>query len=69
MLADGHRALVVGHADEERIVWLAEPLVAAEDMDPEVTQFLKATTVAVDGSALKIKLALDPESVVVALDN
>ncbi len=29
VLADGHRALVVGHADEERIVWLAEPLVAA----------------------------------------
>jgi proteasome-associated ATPase len=29
ILADGHRALVVGHADEERIVWLAEPLVAA----------------------------------------
>ena len=32
ILADGHRALVVGHADEERIVWLAEPLVAAEDL-------------------------------------
>ncbi len=29
VLADGTRALVVGHADEERIVWLAEPLVAA----------------------------------------
>jgi proteasome-associated ATPase len=28
LLGDGHRALVVGHADEERIVWLAEPLVA-----------------------------------------
>ncbi|OBJ12512.1 proteasome ATPase [Mycobacterium colombiense] len=28
LLNDGHRALVVGHADEERIVWLAEPLVA-----------------------------------------
>ncbi len=36
VLSDGHRALVVGHADEERIVWLAEPLVAAEDMAPEV---------------------------------
>ncbi len=36
MLADGHRALVVGHADEERIVWLAEPLVAAEALAPEV---------------------------------
>src|SRR6478735_3437233 len=32
ILADGHRALVVGHADEERIVWLAEPLVAAADL-------------------------------------
>ncbi len=30
ILSDGHRALVVGHADEERIVWLAEPLVAAD---------------------------------------
>ena len=30
VLADGHRALVVGHADEERIVWLAEPLVAPD---------------------------------------
>src|SRR3954451_13585039 len=36
ILADGHRALVVGHADEERIVWLAEPLVAAEDLPPEI---------------------------------
>ena len=40
VLADGHRALVVGHADEERIVWLAEPLVALEDMDPEVAEAL-----------------------------
>src|ERR1700759_2954283 len=30
ILSDGHRALVVGHADEERIVWLAEPLVAED---------------------------------------
>lgn len=30
ILDDGHRALVVGHADEERIVWLAEPLVGVE---------------------------------------
>src|SRR6201996_7189940 len=30
ILNDGHRALVVGHADEERIVWLAEPLVSTE---------------------------------------
>ncbi len=35
LLADGHRALVVGHADEERIVWLAEPLVAPDLPDGE----------------------------------
>ena len=40
VLADGHRALVVGHADEERIVWLAEPLVALEDMAIEVAEAL-----------------------------
>jgi proteasome-associated ATPase len=40
ILADGHRALVVGHADEERIVWLAEPLLAVEDMAPEVADVL-----------------------------
>lgn len=33
VLADGHRALVVGHADEERIVCLAEPLVAENLLD------------------------------------
>lgn len=42
VLADGHRALVVGHADEERIVWLAEPLVAVENMDSEVARELEA---------------------------
>jgi proteasome-associated ATPase len=40
ILSDGHRALVVGHADEERIVWLAEPLLAVEDMAPEVADLL-----------------------------
>jgi proteasome-associated ATPase len=40
ILSDGHRALVVGHADEERIVWLAEPLLAVEDMAPEVASVL-----------------------------
>lgn len=39
ILADGHRALVVGHADEERIVWLAEPLVAAKDLPDEPTDY------------------------------
>lgn len=38
ILDDGHRALVVGHADEERIVWLAEPLIAAEFL-PEGVEF------------------------------
>lgn len=37
VLADGHRALVVGHADEERVVWLAEPLVA-EDLPDRDTE-------------------------------
>jgi proteasome-associated ATPase len=41
VLSDGHRALVVGHADEERIVWLAEPLLATEDMAPEVAEALE----------------------------
>ena len=40
ILADGHRALVVGHADEERIVWLAEPLVAAQFLPVEVADAL-----------------------------
>jgi proteasome-associated ATPase len=40
ILADGHRALVVGHADEERIVWLAEPLVAPEDLPAEIAETL-----------------------------
>lgn len=39
ILADGHRALVVGHADEERIVWLAEPLVAAKDLPDEPADY------------------------------
>ncbi|WP_431232229.1 proteasome ATPase [Mycolicibacterium psychrotolerans] len=40
ILADGHRALVVGHADEERIVWLAEPLVAIEDLPADMAEEL-----------------------------
>jgi proteasome-associated ATPase len=40
ILADGHRALVVGHADEERIVWLAEPLLSFDEMAPEVADVL-----------------------------
>ncbi|WP_144206033.1 proteasome ATPase [Mycobacterium tilburgii] len=43
VLNDGHRALVVGHSDEERIVWLAEPLVA-EDLPDGVTDALNDDT-------------------------
>lgn len=41
----------------------------SEDMDPKVAEFLRGTTVAVNGASLSIKLALDPESVTAALDN
>ncbi|BBZ67602.1 proteasome-associated ATPase [Mycolicibacterium insubricum] len=40
LLADGDRALVVGHADEERIVWLAEPLTLADTMSEEELEAL-----------------------------
>ncbi len=33
VLDDGRRALVVGHADEERVVWLSGPLAALVDVD------------------------------------
>ena len=41
----------------------------SEDMDPDVAEYLRGTTVDVDGTSLNIRLALDPESVVVVLDN
>ena len=41
----------------------------SEDTDPDVAEFLKGTSVDVEGSSLNIRLALDPESVVVALDD
>lgn len=44
VLADGQRALVVGHADEERIVWLAEPLVALENLPVDVAEALDVTS-------------------------
>lgn len=43
ILADGHRALVVGHADEERVVWLADPLIA-EDLPDGLTEALNDDT-------------------------
>jgi hypothetical protein len=41
----------------------------SEDTDPDVAEFLKATRVDVEGSSLNIRLALDPDSVVVALED
>ncbi len=41
----------------------------SEDTDPDIAEFLRGTTVNVDGSSLNIRLALDPDSVIVALDN
>ena len=41
----------------------------SDDMDPEVSQFLKNTTVAVDGSALSIKLSLDPDALIAVIDD
>ena len=41
----------------------------SEDTDPDISEFLKSTTVDVDGPVLNIRLALDPESVIVVLDN
>ncbi|SIR89262.1 proteasome ATPase [Williamsia sterculiae] len=35
VLGDGDRALVVGHADEERVVWLADPLTVEMDVEGE----------------------------------
>lgn len=43
ILADGHRALVVGHADEERVVWLADPLIA-EDLPDGLSEALNDDT-------------------------
>ena len=41
----------------------------SEDTDPDIAEFLRGTTVDVDGASLNIKLALDPDRVVSALDN
>ena len=41
----------------------------SEDMDPDIAQMLQGTSVAVNGSSLSIKLALDPERVVATLED
>lgn len=40
-----------------------------DDMDPEMASVLQSTKVGVDGSTLQISLALDPDTVVSALDD
>ena len=39
-----------------------------DDIDPELTEFLNGTTVDVDGSTLTVKVAMDPEALVDAID-
>ncbi len=42
--------------------------IFSEDMDPEVAEVLRSTRVDVDGSNLKISVALSPEAITAALD-
>jgi len=48
--AAGARALVVGHADEERVVWLADPLIAGPDR-PDVVPLKPGDSLLVDTKA------------------
>jgi hypothetical protein len=41
----------------------------SDDMEPQVAELLQATNVEVDGSSLKIKVSMDPESLVSVLDD
>jgi len=50
MLDGGQRALVVGHADEERVVWLADPLVPDVD-DPNPVVLRPGDSLLVDTKA------------------
>jgi proteasome-associated ATPase len=46
----GNRALVVGHADEERVVWLADPLIAGPER-PDVVPLKPGDSLLVDTKA------------------
>ncbi|MGI8813967.1 MAG: proteasome ATPase [Pseudonocardia sp.] len=46
----GARALVIGHADEERVVWLAEPLIAGPEK-PDVVPLKPGDSLLVDTKA------------------
>jgi len=41
----------------------------SDDMDPDVSEVLRGTSVDVDGSKLKINVAVDPEMLIAALDD
>lgn len=41
----------------------------SEDMDPDISQILQGTSVAVDGSKLRINVSVDPEQLVAVLDD
>lgn len=43
--------------------------VFSDDMDPEISQVLQSTKVSVDGTVLKVSVALDPALVVAALED
>ncbi|HNP56033.1 MAG TPA: proteasome ATPase [Gordonia sp. (in: high G+C Gram-positive bacteria)] len=51
VLADGERALVVGHADEERVVVLAEPLRASEDGEEHRRKLRPGDSLLIDNKA------------------
>ncbi|MBV9012897.1 MAG: proteasome ATPase [Pseudonocardiales bacterium] len=50
VLACGQRALVVGHADEERVVWLADPLLPGAD-NPDAVSLKPGDSLLVDTKA------------------
>ena len=39
-----------------------------DEIDPEISQFLRNTNVDVEGSTLTLKVALDPETVIAAIE-
>ncbi|GAB09377.1 ATPase ARC [Gordonia araii NBRC 100433] len=51
ILSDGSRALVVGHADEERVVVLAEPLRASDDPDEHRRKLRPGDSLLIDNKA------------------
>ncbi|WP_448223618.1 proteasome ATPase [Gordonia iterans] len=51
LLGDGSRALVVGHADEERVVKLAEPLIHADDGGPAERRLRPGDSLLIDSKA------------------